>query len=72
MTQQELLQFANTEKGRKFLGVPEGKEVIRFSEGAVHYYTGDIAENGKPIICAQGSPGGKALKDKLKEIKSSL
>jgi len=63
----KLLQFANTPEGRKFLGVPEGKEVIKFSEGAVHYYTGEIALNGKQIICAQGSPGGKVLKDKLKE-----
>lgn len=38
--------------GRKYLGVPKGKEVYIVSKGAVHYYTGDKSlQNGKPVIC---------------------
>ena len=49
MNENKLLQFANTKIGRKYFGVPVGKEVIKITNGSVHYYTGKLSKNPKNV-----------------------
>lgn len=45
--------------GRWYFDVPKGKKIYLITRGSVHYYTGEIAKNGLPIICARQNIGAR-------------
>ena len=50
----------NNSLGGLYLGVPKGKKIYKITKSSAHYYTGDIAKNGMPIICTGDvSPNGR-------------
>ena len=55
-----LVKLFNNPIGRKYLGVPKGKKIYKITKSSAHYYTGEIAKNGMPLICTGDcSPGGR-------------
>jgi hypothetical protein len=46
--------------GRLYFGVPKGKKIYKITKSSSHYYTGEIAKNGMPVICTGNCrPNGK-------------
>jgi len=58
----KIAKLFNNPLGRKYLGVPKGKEIFKITKSSTHYYTGELSKrNGMPIICTGAhSPGGKS------------
>ena len=49
--QKYLVKLFDNPLGRWYLGVPRGKHIYKITKSSAHYYTGEIAKNGMPIIC---------------------
>lgn len=58
MKERLLLKLANTKIGRKYLGVPEGKQIITITDRYVHYLRGEFSKDGLPLITSMGSRTG--------------
>ena len=55
--------------GRLYLGIPKGKHIYKITKSSAHYYTGEIAENGLPIICTGDCfSGGKNIENKILKL----
>ena len=55
-----IIKLFNNSLGRQFLGVPKGKKIYRITKSSTHFYTGELAENGQPLISSGAiSPGGR-------------
>lgn len=55
-----ITKIFNNPIGRWYFNVPQGKKIYKITRSSVHYYTGEIAKNGLPIICTGAvSPGGR-------------
>lgn len=59
ISQKIIAKIFNNRLGRWYFDVPTGKKIYLITRGSAHYYTGDIAKNGLPIICTTQSVGGR-------------
>ena len=54
-----LIKFFNNPIGRRYLGSPRDKKIYKITPTGVHYYTGDLAKNGLPLICTGDRSAGQ-------------
>ena len=55
-----LAWFFNNPLGRRLLSVPEGKKIYKITKSSAHYYTGEVSQQGFPIIATgECSPNGR-------------
>lgn len=64
-----IIKLLDNPIGRLYLGVPEGKHIYKITKNSVHYYTGEIAKNGLPIICTGSCfSGSKNIENKILKL----
>lgn len=67
--QKALVKLFDNRIGRIYLGVPKGKHIYKITQSSCHYYTGEIAKNGLPIICTGAcSPAGKFVFNRIMRL----
>lgn len=60
LSEKILATLCNNPLGRWYLGVPKGKKIYKITRSSAHYYTGDLAKNGMPVICTGDTrPSGR-------------
>jgi hypothetical protein len=69
LSQKLLVKIFDNPLGRLYLGVPKGKKIYKITESSAHYFTGEIAKNGQPIICTGNCvPGGKWVFNQIMKL----